>query len=619
MQYVIKINRSVIIFLYDFIFSLICLYASLLIRHGSWEDVNLIKNLHISLLTVALIQSFCFYFLGLYKPIWRFSSTPDLVRVIKGVSVAVLSSTFVFFFWNRLENIPRTSLVIDWLLLIITLGGGRFSYRLWKDAIKFQGDNNVVIIGAGSSGEKLLREIKANSLVNMRVVGFIDDDPYKLRKTIHGIPVLGNISNISFITEKYKLHRILIAIPSATSEQMRKIVQECAKTKVKFKTLPGMGELLKGKSELLQLRNVETEDLLGRESVILDSENLKNMIEEKIVFVTGAGGSIGSELCNQICKFKPKALICFEMTELFLYKLEMDLKSKYPEINIIPVIGDVRSQQNVSSALSQFRPSIVFHAAAYKHVPLMEQNPGESINTNILGTKIVSQEAINHNVEKFVLISTDKAVRPTNVMGTTKRVAEMICQLSQSKQSITKFIVVRFGNVLGSSGSVIPLFKKQIEAGGPITITDPKIERYFMSIPEASQLVLQAGAIGNGGEVFILDMGSPVKIVDLANHMISLAGLIPDKDIKIEFIGLRPGEKLFEELFLSDEELMNTSHPKLQIAKAKIPNQNSEDIISNLLKNAKTSSKSELKILLQKLVPEYTPESDRENNNHVIH
>ncbi|MDA8792850.1 polysaccharide biosynthesis protein [Bacteriovoracaceae bacterium] len=601
-------NRTLVVMLFDFSMAVMCMYCSLLLRHGSWSSIEAYENIHIVIILLAVVQSICFYFLGLYKAIWRFSSTPDLIRVFKGVSLAVLSSTIVLFFANRLENVPRTALLIDWLLLIVTLGGGRFSYRLWKDLFLMQGENNVLIVGAGEAGEKLLREIKNNKSYNMSVVGFIDDDPRKINKTIHGLPVLGSIKDLEKVSAKHKPYQLFISIPSASSEQMREIVKACSKTKIKFKTLPSLADLIDQESELTQLRNVEAEDLLGRDSVSLNTDSIDDTIQDQVVMVTGAGGSIGSELCNQICKFQPKTIILFELTELFLYHLEKDLNTKFPNIKIIPIIGDVRNREKVAWALGRYYPKIVFHAAAYKHVPLMEQNPIEAIKTNILGTKIVVEETVRAKVDRFVMISTDKAVNPTNIMGTTKRIAEIICQINKNRSMHTKIMVTRFGNVLGSSGSVIPLFKKQISQGGPITITHPNVVRFFMSIPEATQLVLQAGSFGNGGEIFVLEMGSPMKIVDLAHQMIQLAGLEPEKDIEFKYIGLRPGEKLYEELLTGEEEIINTTHPKLKIAKAReIDHQAASDLIDELLNIGQYNSINDLEKVLFRLVPEYTP------------
>ncbi len=618
MQLIINFNKTFLVVLYDFLMAYFALYMSLYLRLGSTDIFVNEPKLHIAILIASAVQSLCFYFFGLYRGIWRFSSTPDLVRVIKGVSLAILLSVCTFFLWNRLENFPRTSFAIDWLLLIVTLGGGRFSYRMWKDNFSTQAGIKILVIGAGRAGERIVREIINNPSFDMKAIGFIDDDPLLQKKTIHNVPVLGKTNQLLSIIKKHKVDQIFIAIPSASSNNMRRIVKLCIKTKIKFKTLPSSSDLLNNQSGLLQLRNVEAEDLLGRESIQLETDAIEKMTKDKIIFVTGAGGSIGSELCNQICKYTPKKLICFEQTEYFLYKLEQELNTKYPNIEIVPVIGDVRRAGRVSWALNKYAPNVVFHAAAYKHVPLLESNHMEAIYTNVIGTKVVAEESINAGVERFVMISTDKAVNPTNIMGTSKRIAEIVCQINQRKTNKTKFMVVRFGNVLGSSGSVIPLFKKQIQKGGPVTITHPNIERYFMSIPEATQLVMQAGTMGNGGEIFILEMGSPVKIVDLANQMITLAGLEPDKDIKIEYIGLRPGEKLYEELLANDEDLIKTTHPKLKIAQAREVTDNTENFLNKFLEVAPNCSIEEVRNHLRTLVPEYH-EADSEAGTITVH
>lgn len=432
----------------------------------------------------------------------------------------------------------------------------------------------------------------------------MDDDLGKRNKYLHGVPVLGTIDQLAKIVSKTFAEKVFIAIPSASSAQIRRIIDICKNTEVEFKTLPRMGDIIRGEADLSQLRAIEIEDLLGREEVMLDQSSMGAMINDKVVMVTGAGGSIGSELCHQICQFKPRLLICYEIGEFNLYQLEMTLREKFPAQKILPIIGDVRNQGKVEYVISNFSPCTIFHAAAYKHVPMMESNPYESVQTNIKGTKIVAEAAAKFSVARFVLVSTDKAVNPTNIMGATKRVAEIITQLTQADTAKTKFMMVRFGNVLGSSGSVIPLFKKQIEKGGPITVTHPKIQRYFMSIPEACRLVLQAGAIGNGGEIFVLDMGQPVLILDLAKQLIKLSGLREGVDIQIEYTGLRPGEKMFEELFLDGENTKNTMHPLIKIATGGIPPTTFKSIVEEIISDDLFKDQATLKSLLIKIVPQ---------------
>jgi FlaA1/EpsC-like NDP-sugar epimerase len=587
-------HKTFVAFAYDIFMAAAAFYMSFEVRYGELIVKSAPGDLIFkSVLIVVVVQGFCFYVSGLYRGIWRYSSTPDLVRVIRGVSIAVTASFGALFLFNRLEGIPRSLFIIDWTFLVIALGGGRFLYRIMRDRdvqrLTLTG-HRVLIVGAGSGGEQLLREIKKNPTLGLNVIGFVDDDPGKKNKYLLGTPVLGSVNQLSDIVSKTVAEKIFIAIPSANSAQIRRIVDICKHAEVEFKTLPRMGDIIRGETELSQLRAIELEDLLGREEVVLDQSSLGAMITDKVIMVTGAGGSIGSELCNQICKFKPATLVCFEMGEYNLYQLEMNLKEKFPHVNLIPVIGDVRNKDKVDYIIGHYKPFTIFHAAAYKHVPMMEANPYEAVQTNILGTKIVAEAASAHKVSRFVLISTDKAVNPTNIMGATKRAAEIVTQLTQSKTKKTKFMMVRFGNVLGSSGSVIPLFRKQIARGGPLTVTHPEIKRYFMSIPEACRLVLQAGAIGNGGEIFVLDMGEPVKIVDLAKQMIKLSGLKEGKDIQIEFSGLRPGEKMFEELFLDDEHTLSTIHPLIRVAKPINSSiQNMDDIDALLMLHAESN------------------------------
>lgn len=604
-------QKTYVVFLADFLIAAIAIYASFYIRISSFDFVAFSKSsFHISILLMIAVQSVSFYKMGLYKGIWRYSSTPDLLRLIKGVTLAVILSFICSFFYNRLDDVYRTVFFIDWLLLIVLLGGIRFAYRMWRDQFakstaRNRGDK-VIIVGAGDGGDKLFREMKNSPNFDVNVVAFIDDDLGKRNKSLHGIPIMGGISDISQVVEQTQANNIFIAIPSATDKQFRRIIKECENTKLEIKTLPNMKDILNKSEDSVKLRDVRPEDLLGREEVQLDKETLGSMIANKTILVTGAGGSIGSELCRQIANFEPKQLILFEVTEFFLYSLEMQLTTMFPHIDIVSIIGDIRCREKVEQVLAEHSPEVVFHAAAYKHVPMMEKNPHEAIKTNIFGTKVITELSRKHNVERFVLISTDKAVNPTNIMGTTKRIAEMIVQDNQEKSKKTKFMVVRFGNVLGSSGSVIPLFKKQIKNGGPLTVTHPEITRYFMSIPEAAQLVLQAGSIGNGGEIFVLDMGKPFKIVNLAKQLITLAGLRIEEDIEIKYTGLRPGEKLYEELLADQESTLPTIHPKVRIAKARKANQSLENFLISFEKLIKDDDPIKTSKVLKEIVPEFT-------------
>ena len=607
-------HKTSVVIAHDFVMSFAAFYLATILRRddAAYQDFAVLE-FHTSITIMVFIQVACFYFAGLYRGIWRYSSTPDLVRLIKGVTIAVVSSFAGLFLYNRLVLIPRSIFFIDWLLLIVSLGGSRFAYRIWRDQFSFNQSSNIedriIIVGAGSGGEKLFREIRYSPDLQLNVVGFVDDDLGIRNKSLHGVRVLGGVADIPQIVASHNVKQIFVAIPSATSKQFRSIIKVCENTQLKIKTLPKLSDILNGDLFLSKLRRVDPEDLLGRKEIQLDQDTLGQMITDKKVVVSGAGGSIGSELCRQIARFRPKQLILFELTEFFLYEIEMELKEKFPDLELVAVMGDVRNSHKVKNMFSRYRPEVVFHAAAYKHVPMMEQNPHEAIHTNIVGTKVMAEEAMKSEVERFVMISTDKAVNPTNIMGTTKRIAEMVCQRCQSESlnHHTKFMTVRFGNVLGSSGSVIPLFKKQIKRGGPVTVTHPDIKRYFMSIPEAAQLVLQAAAIGKGGEIFMLEMGEPFKILNLAKQMITLAGLRINDDIEIKFTGLRPGEKLYEELLADQESTLPTSHPKVKIAQARQVNGEYEEAIDIILAlaDAKHIEKSIVISEFKKLVPEY--------------
>lgn len=613
-------QKTLIVMCYDIAIIVFAYFFSYSLRFSTiLPDVFYSQEFYPPFLISLVVQFASFYLGGVYRAIWRFSSTPDLIRIIKSVTMAVMASLIAIFLWNRLENVPRSTFIINWLLLVTGLGGGRFSYRIFRDYMKNQSlkkENhytNVLIVGAGAGGEKLFREIRENPNLQLNVVGFLDDDPGKINKSLHGKKVLGKISQISEMAEKHAVKKTFIAIPSANSVTMRTIVDHCKDTGLDIKTLPKMSDILFGKVDFSLLRNVGPEDLLGRESINLNLETVEDLIGNKVIMVTGAGGSIGSELCRQILKLKPKKLVLFEQTEYFLYELENDLRANFPEADFVSIIGDVRNKQQVQNVIASMKPQVLFHAAAYKHVPMMEKNPFEAIRTNIFGTKNVAEAALHYKIEKFVLISTDKAINPTNIMGTTKSVAEQICQRLSQNQT-TKFMTVRFGNVLGSSGSVVPLFKKQIENGGPVTVTHPEIKRYFMSIPEATQLVIQAAALGKGGEVFVLEMGNPVKIVDLAKEMITLAGFKLDQEIKIEFTGLRPGEKLFEELFFDDEHTIPTSHEKVRIAKSRKCHPDLDKLILYLTELPENSPKNIFVEILKTIVPEFkTKEEERED------
>ncbi len=565
-----------------------------------------------TLVWVVPLQSAVFWSFGLYRGIWRYASVADLRRIFFAVIAATALISLILGLFRVNVIVPRSVLVIDPILLILVMGGSRLLYRMWKENLLYGGfhlqGEPVLVLGAGSAGIGLAKELARSS--EWHQVGFLDDDAHKQGRTLNGIKVLGKLNSLPYWAERLGVEQVIVAIPSAPHQVRKQVIDLANQNGIKAQMVPAFADLLSGRVAISQLRAVELDDLLGRDPVQLDDIGLHELLTDKTVLVTGAGGSIGSELCRQIARFSPKKLVLFDASEFALYNIEQELNKTFPELDLIFLAGDVRDAARLEQVFAECQPSVVFHAAAYKHVPLMEtHNAWQAVRNNVYGTWQVAQCAQRHGVEKFVLISTDKAVNPTNVMGTTKRLAEMVCQGLQ-QTSGTRFVIVRFGNVLGSNGSVIPKFREQIARGGPITVTHPDITRYFMSIPEAAQLVMQAGLMGNGGEIFVLDMGEPVKIVDLARDLIRLSGFKED-DIKIEFSGLRPGEKLYEELLADNEHTMPTPHPKLRIAQVRGLN---AEWVTELLAWANTSDRTwndaEVKQRLQHWVPEYTPTSN---------
>jgi FlaA1/EpsC-like NDP-sugar epimerase len=516
---------------------------------------------------VMLIQAALFRFVGLYRGVWRFASIPDLVRIVKAASLGILIAAVTLFVINRLNDVPRSVIPLYLGLLVLILATPRLLYRIWKDrGAALSAGQRALVVGAGKAGEMLVRDLLRARDAQFVPIGFVDDDPQKKGREIHGVRVKGPCSRIPKLVDKLGVDAILLAVPSATDREMRRIVELCEGVGVPFLTLPSVQEML---SEQFAgtLREVSIEDLLGRAPIRLDRKAIQAHIESNRVLVTGGGGSIGSELCKQIARYPLAELVIFERCEFNLYKVEQDLRRAFPQLKLTALLGDVTDEAAVRWAIDRCHPKVIFHAAAYKHVPLLQQQARQAVRNNVIGTRIVAEAAMAAGVEEFVLISTDKAVRPGNVMGATKRAAEMLVQ-SLNGVSATSFITVRFGNVLDSAGSVVPLFREQIRAGGPVTVTHPDVTRYFMTIPEACQLIMQAAAVGRGGEIFVLDMGEPIKISYLAEQMIRLSGKRPGEDIRIEYVGLRPGEKLTEELFLEHERPMPTEHPKLQLARS---------------------------------------------------
>jgi FlaA1/EpsC-like NDP-sugar epimerase len=569
-----------------------------------------------------------FYFFDLYRGMWRYTSITDLLNIIKATSISSLLIISFVLFSTRFKGFARSVFIIDWCLTILFISGLRLSVRLyfelisedkpWRIAIgtlfwplrqKRADSKNLLIIGAGDCGEKIYREIRDNARLGYNVVGFLDDHRSKVGMKIHGIPVLGPIRDIEAVTESVGADEALIAIPSANSQQMRRIVAHCKESGIDFKTVPGMGELINGRVTVNAIRQVAYRDLLGREVVKLEEGRIGAYLHGRSVLVTGAGGSIGSELCRQICRFRPETILLYERAESPLYELDMELKQNFGGIKILPLLADIQDSCQLEKAFEALKPQVVFHAAAYKHVPMLELQPWKAIKNNIHGTRNLIDMSKRFSVERFVFVSTDKAVRPANVMGASKRVAEMLVQGENGAgASGTRFMIVRFGNVVGSVGSVVPLFKKQIVRGGPVTVTHPEVTRYFMTIPESCQLILQAGAMGEGGEIFILDMGTPIKIDDMARDLIRLSGFEPDVDIKIEYIGLRPGEKLYEELITEGEGIVPTSHEKIMVLRGNECNLavvNGK--IDELAMLAYAQEGEKIKTMLREIVPEYEP------------
>lgn len=578
-------------FLLRFNFELPDDYASMMGRHLPW---------------VVAVQAAVFWYFGLYRGIWRYASLSDLKRIVLAVLVAAAAVTTAQFMLRI--GVPRSVLVLDPILLALVMAGSRLTYRMRKErrlSVLLPAEREaVLVLGAGEAGANLIAELALSR--EWRVVGVLDDDPLKRGRQIHGVSILGSLDQLGKWRDDLSVTHAIIALPSASHQARRRAVELCTAADVRPMTVPSYDDLVSGKVTVSQIRHVELDDLLGRDPVRLDSSSLSAWIQGRTILVTGAGGSIGSEICRQILRFRPQTLIAFELSEHALYQIEQELPALAPQTRFIWAIGDVKDHARIDELMTRHRPSVVFHAAAYKHVPLMESdNAWEALRNNVIGTRTLAEAAIRNRVEKFVFVSTDKAVNPTNVMGASKRLAELVCQALQQPDA-TRFVLVRFGNVLGSTGSVVPKFKAQIAAGGPVTVTHPEIRRFFMSIAEASQLVLQAGLMGKGGEIFVLDMGEPVKIADLARDLIRLSGFGED-EIRIEYSGLRPGEKLYEELLATDENSLPTPHPKLRIAKARSENAGWLHALLQWLA-APPANIEALRADLGRWVPEYTPQ-----------
>lgn len=610
--------------LHDVVVATLAWVAAYLLRFNFAIPAEHFQYMLQSVVWVVPLQAIVFVAFSLYRGMWRFASVPDLKRILFAIgSAAILVAALLFMFRTSIV-IPRSVLILDPLLLMLMMGGSRFVYRAWKEHSLYGLTQSLgkptLILGAGEAAIALVKDLARST--QWRVVGLLDDDKNMLGREVFGVKVLGSIEQLAQVQQRLAIEHVIVAMPSAHHQKRRAAIELANGLNLEVLTVPAIDDLMSGKVSVSQIRKVDVEDLLGRDAVQLDNSGLQHLIVEQPVLVSGAGGSIGSELCRQILKFKPSILICLDISEFSLYQLEQELSVLNLSTQLFFMTGDVKNGQRIKSLLAQFQPAVVFHAAAYKHVPMMENgNVWEALSNNVIGTYTIAKAAKEVGVEKFVLISTDKAVNPTNVMGASKRLAEMVCQGLQERLSNealgTRFVIVRFGNVLGSSGSVIPKFREQIAKGGPVTITHPEITRYFMSIPEAAQLVMQAGLMGKGGEILVLDMGEPVKIAALAADMIRLSGLQAD-EIKIEYVGLRPGEKLYEELLADDEHTMPTPHDKLRIAQAR---QVDSAWVTKLLKwieSVQGANEVRIKSELKFWVEEYSPQLTVSSEMHFI-
>jgi len=601
--------RAALAFAHDVLASAVCWVLAFWLRLNLEIPEEFLPPLAAAVTASVPLHALIFWSLGLYRGSWRYASLPDLKRIALACLIGALAVPALLAFFRADINVPRSTFILAPLLLAAIMSGSRIAYRAWKERslygnIHLTGEP-VLVIGAGDVTVNLLREMERSS--QWRAIGILDDDPTWHGQVLLGVKVLGGISEVGRWAQQLDSRHAIISLPGSSAGVRRRAAELAGAAGLTVLTVPSYDDLLSGKVTVSQIRRIELEDLLGRDQVVLDDRGLHQLLTGRVVMVTGAGGSIGSELARQIAKFEPALLVLFDLNEYALYSIEQEFGTAKEKTVIAPIIGDVRNTDRVQRVLSRFKPVVIFHAAAYKHVPLMEtDNAWEAAQNNVLGTLRLARAARDHGVEKFVLISTDKAVNPTNVMGATKRLSEQVCQ-SLQRSGGTRFLVVRFGNVLGSTGSVIPKFREQIARGGPLTVTHPEITRYFMSIPEAAQLVLQAGLMGRGGEIFVLEMGEPVRIVDLARDMIRLSGF-SEEDINIQITGLRPGEKLYEELLSDRESTLPTPHPKLRIAKAgEAPGEIWLAEVEAWLSQPHSPNDDEVKRDLGGRVPEYRP------------
>ncbi|MCM1118646.1 MAG: polysaccharide biosynthesis protein [bacterium] len=585
---------------------------SLYVRYEfSFKDIepkfwNAIQDAYILNILVTLAV---FYLFRLYNSVWRYASDTEMVNIVMAVTICAAIQPVIF--WLLGTYVPKSFPFLYAFFMAIFTGGVRFSYRFLRmlqnrrlNHYNAPGRQNYMVVGAGASGNAILQEIQSSRYLSMHVACFIDDNPGCQGKYLRGVPIVGGREKIAESVTKYDIDEIIIAIPSASRSALKPLIEICKETGCRIQILPGMYQIIKGDVNVSNLREVQIEDLLGRDPIEVNTDEIADYVQNKTVLVTGGGGSIGSELCRQVARHTPKRLVIVDIYENNAYEIQQELKQSFPELELVVLIASVRNTLRMDKIFSEYRPDIVYHAAAHKHVPLMEDSPTEAIKNNVFGTLKVAEAADRYGTGKFVMISTDKAVNPTNIMGASKRICEMVIQ-NMNRRSKTEYVAVRFGNVLGSNGSVVPLFKKQIEQGGPVTVTHPDIIRYFMTIPEAVSLVLQAGAYARGGEVFVLDMGEPVKILDLARNMIKLSGYRVDEDIKIEFTGLRPGEKMYEELLMREEGLKETANRMIYIGN---PIEYDDERFAEQLERLREASMNEsqdIRALVREIVPSY--------------
>ncbi len=628
MKHQLKNPKFYLMIVIDIVLFMVSLFACYLLRfefifvHIDFEQIYGL------LLWMVPLKFVIFLSAGLYRGMWRFTGMKDLWLLAQACLLSTLLVIMIMLVTIGFHGYSRGVLVADGFMTFFLTGGVRMVIRSFYAARVNQLTNislpantqlaKVVIIGAGLAGEKILREIMDNHTLHYEVVGFIDDDTKKHGLAIHGIRVLGTVERLPEIINRESIQQIFIAVPSATGDQIRRIVEACQKSNIPYKILPGIGDLIDGRVSVKLLRDISYEDLLGRSPVHLDTKGIRNYLDGKTVLISGCGGSIGSELCRQVMKYQPRKLILLDLSESSLFHIQMEMQDANYGHRCKAVLGRVQNENLMNHVFEKYRPNVVFHAAAYKHVPMLEKNPWEAVFNNVIGSRVLMETAIRHHVERFVVVSTDKAVRPSNVMGASKRVTELMMQCQQGNG--TKLMAVRFGNVVGSSGSVIPFFRQQIERGGPVTVTHPEVNRFFMTIPEASQMILQAGMMGEGGEIFILKMGTPVKILDMARDLIRLSGKEPDVDIKIVFTGLRDGEKLYEELITVGEGIMPTEHKKVMVLRSnnifngeknqqEAKNQLDREI-DELVKIAIRHDAKGIKMKLKEIVPEYMPQEN---------